>query len=189
MSFPSFSTGDVLTASDMNAVGLWKINTFTAAGTNRALVIDNIFTSDYENYRIVGKLRSTINVNALFFQLLDTTGTAQAINYFNTAYGQDYANGGTTFTTATLTTVCYVGYIPNSTIQYGTFSFDILGPRIAADATSWQGQITGLASGFSYLGGAFHGQRTVADASRGIRFDNAGAGNLTGTVRVYGYRD
>ena len=159
------------------------------AGTGRALVIDNVFTSTYDNYRVVGKFRSTIATNALFFQLLNSSGTALNTNYYGTAYGQDYASPGTGFSTNAATTVAYVGWIPNSSSVYLTFSFDILGPAIAADATSWQGQHTGLSSGFSYLGGQFLGARTTADANRGIRFDNGGAGNLTSKVSVYGYRN
>lgn len=184
---PDFSAGSVLTAAQLDKIGLWHISTATAAGTSRALLVDNVFTSDYSNYRIIGKIRSTIATNALFFQLLNSSGTSLATNYYGTAYGQDYASPGTGFTTNAATTVAYVGWIPNSSSVYLTFSFDILGPAIAADATSWQGQHTGLSSGASYLGGQFLGARTVADANRGIRFDNGGAGNLTGSVSVYGY--
>lgn len=189
MSFPSFVTGDILTATDMNAVGLWKINTFTAAGTSRALVCDNVFTADYDNYRVVGKLRSTVNLNNLFFQMLDTSGATIATNYYSSIYGQDYSTAGTAFTTLNSTTVGYVGWIPNSSSVYVTFSFDIIGPRISGDATSWQGQHVGISSTSSYLGGQMLGARTVAAAERGLRFDNGGAGNLTGVVKVYGYRN
>lgn len=189
MPVPDFSPGEILTAAAMDAVGLWKVGTFTATGTNRALVCDNVFTSDYENYRIVGKFRSTVATNALFFQLLNSSGTTLNTNYYGTAYGQDYASPGTGFSINSATTVGYVGWIPNSSSVYLTFSFDILGPAIAADATSWQGQHTGLSSGAAYLGGQFLGARTIAEVNRGLRFDNGGAGNLTGSVRVYGYRN
>lgn len=184
---PDFVPNTALTAAQLDKIGLWHVTTATAAGTSRSLLLDNVFTTDYSNYRLVGKFRSTVATNACFFQLVDTAGSTLATNYYNTAYGQDYAGGGTAFTVGTLTTVCYCGWIPNSTVAYLTFSFDILGPRIAGDATSWQGQHTGIASGLSYLGGHFVGARTIADANRGIKFDNGGAGNLTGSVSVYGY--
>lgn len=170
-------------------VGMWNVGTFTAAGTNRALVCDNVFTSDFDNYRVVGKLRSTVNTNNLFFQLLDTSGATISSGYYSTIYGQDYSTAGTAFTTLNGLSVGYVGWLPNSSALYVTFAFDIIGPRIAADCTSWAGQHTGISSGSAYLGGQLLGARTVAAAERGLRFDNGGAGNLTGTVRVYGYNN
>lgn len=190
MGYPVFNVGEVLTANDMNAVGLWKVGTFTAAGTSRALVCDNVFTSDFANYRVVGKFRASANTNVGFFQMLNTSGAVINANYFATAYGQDYAGGTAGFTTTQwFGEASPIGWIPNSTIQYCAFSFDIFGPRIAGDATHWAGQHSSLSSGFSWLGGQILGARTVAAEERGIRFDNGGASNLTGVVRIYGYRN
>lgn len=185
-------TNEQLTASDTNTylanAGLVWIATATASGTARSLAIDNCFTSTYANYRVVGKLRSTVNGNNLFFQLYNSTGSALSANYYGTAYGQDYATPGTGFSTVSGTTVAYVGWIPNSTSIYLHFAFDVYSPRISADCTSWNGLHTGISSGVAYLGGALLGARTTADENRGLVFDNGGAGNLTGSVSVYGYR-
>lgn len=168
--------------------GLILTNTFNAPGNNRALVCDNIFNSNYDNYRIVGKLRSTINANNLFFQFLDSSGGTIATNYVTTAYGLDYQAAGTTFNVLNSTLVAYVGWLPNSSSRYLVFTIDIFGPAIAGDHTGWTITHTGLSSSVAWLGGISPGSRSVAAAERGLRFDNGGAGNLSGKVQVYGYK-
>ena len=52
MTFPVFASGDVLRAADMNAVGMWLITntTISAAATTN---VNDVFSADYPNYRIV----------------------------------------------------------------------------------------------------------------------------------------
>lgn len=69
MTFPSFTTGEVLTAADMNAVGLWRVTGCTvssAGGTaatasngvitigtnNTSVTVNNAFSADYSRYKI-----------------------------------------------------------------------------------------------------------------------------------------
>lgn len=192
MSFPSFATGEVLTAADMNAVGMWHLGTFTASGTSRALICDNIFTSDYDNYRVVLRMNSTIQTNAFFYQYLDTNGNSVTSGYYGTVYNQDYASATTGFLgTLAANTVQYIGYLPNSGggASMLSASFDIFQPRLSTIATAIVGSQTGISSGAYFAGGQIMGQMTNSTAHRGLRFDNGGAGNLTGVVRVYGYRN
>jgi hypothetical protein len=192
MTFPTFTVGETLRAADMNAVGMWKVGTFTANGSSRSLDCDNVFTDDYQRYRVVGQFRSTIQTNSLFFQLRNSAGTALNTGYYGTTYGQDYAGGGTGFSANSANTVAYVGWIPNSAsspFYYLTFAFDLFNTRSSVDVTSWNGQHTGLSSGSAFLAGSFYGTRTAGEVNRGLVFDNGGAGNITGNVRIYGYRD
>jgi len=67
---PTFTAGSVLTAAQMNAVGLWRITscTVTSAGgtaatasngvvtigtNNTSITVANAFSADYENYKII----------------------------------------------------------------------------------------------------------------------------------------
>lgn len=192
MPVKTFSVGELATSADVNTylanAGLVHIATATAAGTNRALAVDNVFTTDYSHYRVVVSMRSTINTNGFFYQYIDTTGATVATGYYGTAYGQDFTTGATGFSVLSVTTVQYVGWIPNSSTATLTASFDIYNPRSSSLVTSVAGSHVSISSGFSYLGGHILGQTTGTTAFRGIRFDNGGAGNLTGTVSVYGYR-
>ena len=74
MTYPSFSAGDVLAASDMNAVGLWLIDTRTAT-SGAALDVTDVFTSTYDNYRIIiQEARATATVG-WSLELLPTAAT------------------------------------------------------------------------------------------------------------------
>ena len=194
MAVKTFTQAEKLTAADTNTYltngGLVWVATATAPGTSRALLLDNIFTSTFTSYRCVVRLRSTVNTNALFFQYLDTSGNSVTSGYFGTAYSQDFTAGGTGFTPAALniSSAQYVGYIPNSSSHYLNAVLDIYAPNVAADATAINGQFVGISSGAAYAGGQVLGMMSVAAAYRGLRFDNGGAGNLTGSISVYGYR-
>jgi len=52
MSFPSFASGEVLTAADMNAVGLWLVKTQTIGTAVSSVEVTNAFSSTYDNYLI-----------------------------------------------------------------------------------------------------------------------------------------
>jgi hypothetical protein len=181
---------DLAEAVDNN-LGLWHVGTFTASGTSRALVCDNIFTSDYDFYRIYFSLRSTINTNACFFQYINTSGTALNTGYGGTAYGMDYFGGTSTFiATLNATTVQYLGYLPNSGATSAKLNaiIDIANPFLN-ERTICSGIQSGISSGFAFHGGNINGIHNTDVILRGIRIDNGGAGNLTGKVRVYGYRN
>ena len=65
---PDFTAGQVLTAAQMNAVGLWKITPTSVSGTGASidangdvvvssgganLTVNGVFSTDYKNYRIL----------------------------------------------------------------------------------------------------------------------------------------
>ena len=90
MSYPVFAAGDVLAASDMNAVGLWRLgsNTFTAqTGVN----IDSVFTANYDVYRLFW-LESDSNTAGETRVQFRTAGTTNVNN--------NYVHQNTYFTTA-----------------------------------------------------------------------------------------
>jgi hypothetical protein len=188
MTYPSFSSGEVLRSADMNAVGMWKVGTFTANGTSRALVCDNVFTTDYTNYKVVIKLASTSNTNQLYFGFINTSGTTVVTSYFSASYGRDIATMGSgTVTVTNNTTVALVGWIANGTANPSGAECTIYGPR-TTDWTTLNGQYTGVNSGVAYQAGEFYATCNPSpNTMRGIRFDNTAGTNLTGTVTIYGY--
>jgi hypothetical protein len=70
---PDFVAGQVLTAAQMNAVGMWLVRsaTFSAVSTVTA---DNVFTADYQDYLLVSRY---------------TTSTTNTIRYVNRAAGSN----------------------------------------------------------------------------------------------------
>ncbi len=49
MTYPSFSAGDILTAADMNAVGLWLVKTQTVGTAVASVTVTDAFSSTYDN--------------------------------------------------------------------------------------------------------------------------------------------
>lgn len=184
MTFPSFNVGEVLTASDMNAVGLWLISTRTIPNGNNNFFVDNVFSANFNNYKIViSNVGSTAGGHSIKFQLNNSTGNTYNIGG---VYG--------TFGSASV-----LGYGPPVTDSWT----DIL----PLDLTETAGTIElyspflnrrTLMSSFGVRSGAvspawywFHGQDTSTNSSTGFRiFPIAGGSQFTGgTVRVYGYRN
>jgi hypothetical protein len=190
MPVPDFSPGEVLTAAAMDSIGMWKVGEFTANGTSRALVCDNIFTNDYQNYKIVIKLGTTSNSNTLYYQYINTSGATVATNYFSAMYSKDITVGTGAVTTNNSTTVAFMGWIPNGLGTPLGAEITIYGPRLS-EWTSHTGQYSGINSGTQFQSGELYGicNPSPTNTMRGLRFDNGAGTNLTGSVRVYGYRN
>lgn len=105
MAVPVFSTGEVLTAAAMNAVGMWRVTgcTVTSAGGTAATAsngiitmgagntrvnIANAFSANFDNYLItVNSLTGSTTGAALYFGCLTTAGAVNASNWVgNTVY-------------------------------------------------------------------------------------------------------
>lgn len=108
---PVFSAGAVLTAAQMNAVGLWLVKTDTiTSGASKE--ITGAFSSDFTNYRIVISGTQLAAVDTLYFRLgttaagyygscyYDLYSGATGTNRFNAAigvqigYGENFSGGG-----------------------------------------------------------------------------------------------
>jgi hypothetical protein len=165
---------------------LIKMGTVSAQTT---LNIDNCFNSDFQNYKIVVSMRGTSNTNALYFRVLDSAGSTLSTNYSGTVYSLDYANQGTTFNVDGVGSAFGAGWLPNSTSRVVTSTIDIYNPFDSTLQTAITGNHAGIATGTQTRGGFVLGNRTTAEQNRGITFFNSLGTNMTGTVRVYGYRD
>jgi hypothetical protein len=178
---PDFTTGQVLTAAQMNAVGMWLVKTSTVT-TQSELICDDAFSADFTNYRIVYTITATSNF--IRFQLRSGASNV-ATNYGNTA--STIRDNSTS-----------VGFLNSNAANFNetkwllgtsdaTFgAADIYQPNLAAntfyDAHSSTINTTN-ASRFTAAGR--HNANTVCTGLR-IFPDT---GTLTGTVRVYGYNE
>ena len=92
MTFPVFASGDVLNASDMNAVSGWLVASGSNSNTT-SLVIDNCFSADYANYRIVFTATGGAAGTADAFVQFRVGSTPTATNYFyNTIFSSNWNN-------------------------------------------------------------------------------------------------
>lgn len=191
MGYPNFNSGDILTATDMNAVGLWRVNTCTVTSvggtaatasngvitigtSNTSITVNNAFSSLYDNYLIQlnGGVCST-NV-----EISLRMGTA-ATNY---NWGLVY----TTYATATALAIRASGgsswqYVGRGTTSTLTMSCEVRGPNLAKPTYFSAPYVAEDATGSI---GGIH-----TDTTQHTSFTIfPQLGNLTGgTIRVYGY--
>ena len=188
MSFPSFSAGEVLTAADMNAVGLWKIAEGTLSGT--ATNFANVFSSTYDNYVITLSAVSFSGAGDLYWQWLTNTTplTVGAYNWAYTAHTVSNAgnSSGTSGQTFGYTGISNSAPVAGARVASGTYT--IFGPM----NSTYERQIV-MGQAFSFRGdwvvtniaGAYNAN--VAPRN-GIRFLTSSASTMNGIVRIYGQR-
>jgi hypothetical protein len=176
MTFPSFSSGEVLRATDMNAVGLWLVKSQTVGPGAGTVAITDCFNSDYRNYRVTfeGGSQSGNNL-AIQLQFANTVG-----HFANMRY--DSWSG---FAAGTLPTAnqnfAYFGLSGGSETQ--SFSMDVYGPNLAQYT-----KYTGMFTGNDYYGTG-GGVYATATQLTGFTIIFPGYTNTGGIVKVYGYRN
>ena len=171
-------------------VGLVHLGTFSGSGTSSIITADNVFTSEFQNYRIVITMNPAgVNFNALYGSFIDTAGSVVTTSYYSALYSQDYASGTAGFgTMRSSTSVFYLGYLPSATATL-SLSADIMRPREATQTTVSSDYI-GVNSGAAFAGGKGMSMHIGTTQFRGFRISSdTSSPNLTGTIRVYAYRD
>ena len=178
MAFPSFASGDVLTATDMNAVGLWLVKTQTVGSAVSSVNVTSAFSASYLHYRIVyiggsasadGDLRLTLGAAA--------TGYYMAFQYV--AYGGTTPVGVSDNNAARWSTAGSHRTTANSLIV------DLFNP-FASDETGMAGFYSAMKAGS--VAGSFAGflNNTTSYSDFTI---TPSSGTLTGgVIYVYGYK-
>jgi hypothetical protein len=185
MAIKTFTSGEVLTAADTNTYlansGLTYITggSLSGAATNFA----GCFTSTYRDYRIVltGSLSAATDFCVQF--LVGTTPTT--VNYWYAFPGYS-AGGAAANQSGQNTNPCRTG--ANATGAGDTFSLamDLFAPQIAS-VTYFTAQSSNQQSDdFRARSGA--GSCNNSTQFDGIRFLSAGGQTISGTVKIYGYR-
>lgn len=189
MPIKTFSTGEVLTASDTNAflanAGLVYVTGGTQSGST-ALNVDNCFTSTYQNYRLVVDQINLQTAGSAIRLQFRAGGSTNATNSYNYAYRGFRANSTTYDTAAQNLTFCEVGvYIDTGAVELGSFISDIFSPQLAKRTRALSsGQGFEGASGWRNGGFEFYGTNSFD----GFRISLSGSGNVSFTWAVYGYR-
>lgn len=184
MSIKSFVASEVLTASDTNTYlansGLVYITSGSFSGTTN---IDGIFTSTYDNYRIIGTNLGATGGGLSNFNFRNTSNATDSSNVYYTAARRfdsgtnyDFSQGPLTYATTALN-------VPTTPIA--CFVMDIFSPRLTAQTVvnvAGMGAITAISTvqSNSYFGG------TTQFA--GIQFSQSANSLNAGTYTVFGYR-
>lgn len=191
---PSFTAGSVLTAAQMNAVGLWRMTPTSVSGSGAsitsgkgqislnacaAVTINGVFTADFENYLLVARLSFT---GGDTYIQLTASGTATAGTAYNWSMMQAYSGAGVT-TTRTANTGS-VTFMSNGNGVYQSATSDIFAPQLA-QVTMFQ--TANLRNDGAYTVPAnylFYGNCNNTTQYDGIKI--TGGGNMTGTISIYG---
>ena len=175
---PDFTTGQVLTAAQMNAVGLWLVKKQTIGAGVGTLTVTDAFSTDYENYRIIisGGVASTTTV-------LQTQLGATATGYYYGGDARTYA-GVTLNVQGALVTNWYAGEGSVNTLE-----MDILIKNpFTAKNTTFTGQFANARTDGYWL--AMGGYLADTTSYTAFTITPSGGATLTGgTVYVYGLRD
>jgi hypothetical protein len=176
---PDFTTGAVLTAAQMNAVGLWEVATLTITNATSGS-IDTPFTSDYKNYRVVGTFTSTTAINVAL-TLRNSGGDVTASNYKYMDALVGYGNTAWTIagsaSTANFPTIART----NDNGAESAVVFDILGPATATRTSVISNQTDQTL--YRTMNGIYNADTAM------VGFKLSATTAFTGTFRVYGYRN
>jgi len=188
MGYPIFATGEVLTAADMNAVGLWKITptsatngTITSDGDvtvtagSSSVTLNGVFNTNYENYLILVNGVDCSLDDTVFKMTLGSTATNYYANFkyykIGTGNGDLPQNNDTNW---------YVGI--TDTNNASNFYINIFSPFLSL-RTTFNGGGWGYLSTFT-TGGMLANTTSYT----GFTFTLQGGTMSGGAIRVYGYK-
>lgn len=183
---PVFSAGAVLTAAQMNAVGMWLVKEVSLSGVTTN--IDNVFSSDFDNYRIVmSSLNNASTTSRIVSLRMRTSSDDTSANYYgHIFYLYGAAISGVVSQNATTSAEIFT--ISNSTPAGGSITLDITGPNLA-NITNWYGSKWNYQSNVAtFVAANVYGCMNTSTQYTG--FSVIGTTDaLSGKVRVYGYRN
>jgi len=173
---PTFTTGEVLTAAQMNAVGLWLVKSQTIGTGVSSVTVTDAFSSKYDNYRItITKAGASASVSmCLQFG-------ASAVSYFGIETYTLFNAGTITVANNNNDTKQFIGLTDAGSASYNS-SFDVYSPFLTSTTA-----LTGQYYGRGFIG-YFGGSHEVSASHTSFKLFNE-SGTLTGgTITVYGYR-
>ena len=179
---PDFVAGQVLTAAQMNAVGLWLVKTQTIGSGVASVTVTDAFSADYTNYRIIltGGAASASSYLAL------TLG-ATATGYYFGANGVRWDTGAATSVWGSNQAAFTNAFYGNSDTMNGTV--DLFNPNAAKHTIFTQATLLNLTTGVGPLLGGGYLANTTAYTAFTLTTVTGGATMTGGTLYVYGYRD
>lgn len=178
MPVPVFTSGEILTAANMNQVGVWLLKTQTIGSGVGSVSVTSVFSSSWDNYRIVFTVNSmNTNGNTIALTLDSTNITANYYtgghyNFYNagTYYGTNVNNGSS----------WQIGYTGT---DGGGGTIDICNPNLAQKKSA-QSQ-----TAFSQICMQANHFNPSTSQATGFTITPSGSTFTGGTIRVYGYRN
>ena len=188
MPVPDFSPGEVLTAAAMDSIGMWLINTTSFSGATQ-VDFTNVFSADYDSYRIVFHFWEATVAENHFFRLRSSGGVISTTDYLTV---RSETNSASTYTTGYIgggySTTWFPTYIGSSTtpgVQVNG-TMDIFRPFTANRTKAISSFNRNDTDIFIVNATMFYRLDTAITGFSLIRNSTA---TMTGKVSVYGYRN
>ena len=174
---PDFVSGQVLTAAQMNAIGMWLIKKQTIGTGVSSVQVTDAFSADYDNYRVIitggaGSANSSLRLT------LGATVTA----YYQGGMGSTYAGASNTGNGSNAA----FWAVGNGTASALFSTLDLYSPFLTDETF-----ISGHTANADTSGAAFTFTGYLNNTTSYTAFTiTPSTGTLTGgTIRVYGYRN
>lgn len=176
---PVFSAGSVLTAGQMNAVGMWLVKTQSLNSGATTVSITNAFSSDFDNYMIQvsnGTLSAASGIKV--------TMTGSATGYYGGFMEVAISGNVLTFTRNQNDTAW-------TNVGYGQTNYIALGFMMGDPYAAIPTRIFNAHYASTTDAGTYNGFHNVSTSYTGFTLGTTTGGvNFTGgTLRVYGLRN
>lgn len=195
---PDFTAGSVLTAAQMNAVGLWRI-TPTVSGTGMALSgseivmtdvtageIRSVFSSSFRNYRVLVTHNFSTG-GGIKLEMLSGTNTVESGSVYKYA-GIGYVSSGAAYNDGNSNNTSFLYPNQGGDTDAGSASFimEFMNPNAAA--RTWI-HTTG---GFEWIDGTVYKRDYSCEVNTATQYTgfklSTTAGNIDGSISIYGYK-
>ena len=173
---PDFVSGQILTAGQMNAVGLWLVKSQTIGSAVSSVTVTGAFSTDYDAYKITITGGNTSADCELRMQLGSAT-----TNYYSSIIGVTSANAVTS--TRRQNTVAHFDFVGTGSTNMMTANIEIINPFLPKTKTLTASNILPTANMSLTTG-------YMDDVTSFTAFTiSPSTGTMTGgVIRVYGYR-
>ena len=187
------TNGHILTADSTAATGIkWAAPAAAASGltlvgqgtatSGTSLIFNNVFSSTYQNYLIVGRLTGSATSMAWRLRASGTNATASDYTY------QSFSSEGTSNTSARATgaPVFYGPALSSGDIT--TLTYHVFSP-FEATQTGVEMRAQARTNTANNQFNINVGAHTLSNSYDGFEFYNTGTGTFTGSIRIYGYQN
>lgn len=160
-------------------------NTMTVAGAaGTETFINNVFSSAYDNYKILINVYSS-SVGDQVRMRLQNSGTSSTASYYTQhPYLDNTVSGGWNNDGDNNVSYFRIAHPNNGSTQPDICTLDILAPNIARHTI-----VTGHCIQDSRYSRIFLAAHKVSTAYSGLSFHSVNGGTITANVRIYGYRN
>lgn len=182
-------TSERVTSADINTYLTNSGLVYVGGGSLSAVTnsFSNVFSSTYDNYRIVlsGLNNASTTTRQLSIRLRTSSDDTSATYYSQIHFAYGAAVGGIVSQNATTSAELFS--LSQSTPAGASATFDITGPNLAV-ITNWFGHRWAYQSNVAtFVAGTFWGCMNTSTQYTGFSIIGT-TDALSGTVRIYGYR-